>query len=790
MAIQAYSNFIHDVRRFVIRPYEEAERQLRYAFFWEKDNANSGVAPSLAGRVAPCLIGLVLVSLLPIVNAVAYVAMRYFEWDSGLRFCQAMQSGDLKQLDFFLQIGWNPNQYFRGKPLIFFAYESRQLETLERVLKSPKCHPNLFAGKQTLLHDAAEAGDTEVCRILLKSRADATVKRRGDKYTPAYLAYLKGHKELSLEITEEGNCVSDLVDQKGNALLNHAWDRKDFPMVLELLRRGASPPKKELPEYEVLKYVYGHSKDLIPRMIQSGWNVNAEDQEGNCLLSLSAKKRDWAFARKMVEYGAYFVRPDKSRLIAFSDHQSDREFYRDFLEDESLYPMMLSPYNLLRGETYLKWVMPSLVARCRREKLNPLEKVFFMGSDVALQHLARHLTYSEFLHHLVALRHKCDKRIYTDWVINALYELSPRHYREFEYQVDQSELIDHPEQHVFLNTIPDAFKKLGTLSEKERTFEGVTYTQEDLLQLLNNFVKAIIHKSEVAGLPKDKSERNQLYKKMEVFLRQIAYYLLQEGPSDEMKKKALLDLAYSGHCARDWHVVLYQVYCFLADENYQILTFADRVMIELGEFRLKLLKTMYKGNRDRYNFALAHLAYARKIPTEPPDPEDVPELDLNPLDEEIAFDQAYRPHMMVGAILGKRKEDQYFREYMIDYFRDNESSRWIEAPFDHLARDISRVKSPESLTPIEVQQFFAERGLPGVPLNLDGRPTTLQSALSHQRFMACYANIESEVDPKETLPLGIAKMLESMGHLRARDPYMFSRSFSKTFYERWVAPYI
>ena len=83
----------------------------------------------------------------------------------------------------------------------------------------------------------------------------------------------------------------------------------------------------------------------------------------------------------------------------------------------------------------------------------------------------------------------------------------------------------------------------------------------------------------------------------------------------------------------------------------------------------------------------------------------------------------------------------------------------------------------------QVQDFFARHGVE-LPEKLNGRDVTVQSGLDYSRFMDCYGEVLS-LNPQETLPMGIAKMLESMGYLRTRNSGIFKKSFGRTWSE-WV----
>lgn len=855
MAIQAYHLVVGTVRstlgaatRFILAPYEEGRRQRQFALYQEstyseraidssfvertlyfardlfqlfsdilfqKSIASEGaIAPTLVGRITHLMIGMLL--LFPGSNIVLCVALRHFECDSGRQFCQAIEEGDLKRLDFFLKIGWNPNQQFRQKPLIFIAYDKGQKEVLKRLLEEPGCDSNVFHKGKTLLHVAAEKKDTQGATLLLDNKASAKLKRAEDKCTAAGVAYKKGETQLAIMIANRGRGINDIVDQRNKTLFDQAWESKDFEEVTSLIQKGAKPSQsKRSFHFDVLAYFYrdaGNKNLIITSMYQAGWDLNACDDEGNSLFSLAVESRDWAFARRLVEYGVHIdtMKPkaarmrlkditavsgiprDQKHLLTFSQYQDDLNFYTLFLEDAALFPSGVQkcrPRNWLRSETYLKWAIPSLIARCRENGNNPLEKVFFMGSEVAMQHLARHLTFAEFNHHLMALRIKYGKRIQTGSILNALYAVSARHFREFEEMTIESESVEKPKSTVFVKVIPESFSRLQNLSDEDLTFEGKKCSQEELLASLNHLLKTVVFRREIAGLPEDKQEREKLFDKLDNLLRQTAYYLYQPDVSDEVKKKALLDLAYAGNCSRGWDVTFYQVYCSLADRNYQVLTFADRVMIELGQYRLKLLFKMYEKDRAGFKFALSKICDSRRIPKQPPNEESITDQGRSQLKEELIFDSFYTPDTMVKAVLGKRSEDQSFADYMFDYFKETISNQWIEAPFPKMKKEAARIKNPENLTPDEVQAFFAKRSI-DVPKKLGDRSITLESTLDYVRYMSCYSAVESEKHPEETLPLGVAKMLESMGHLKLRDPYLFCKSFNRSLYDRWIRDFI
>ncbi|CCB89679.1 ankyrin repeat domain-containing protein [Simkania negevensis] len=894
MVIQAGIQAYNRVLRFLERPYEESLRQRQYALyglFGETVPKENEFLPSLTGRVTHLMISLLLHPAFFVLSSVLYYAMHYYALDSGRQFCQAIEDGDKKQLDFFLKIGWNPNQQFQGKPLIFIAYEKKQMKVLKRLLQEESCDPNLTWEGKTLYHLAAKNQDRNTISLLSASGANPSAKRGTDHFTPALLAYLEGDADLALKIIDRSNLVSSFVDRSKNTLLNYAWDKKDYPMVEKLIQRGAVPPsEKTLSHYEVMSLIYERKKELIgAQMVRAGWNVNAVGQDGHTILEKAVDDKDWGFARVLVKNGAHIttLRLDGTRLITFEQFQNDVGYYRDFLEDLDFLPQgwaKWNPRNWLDGEKYLDWAIPSLVERAKRNDFNPLEKVFFMGSDLAMQRLACCLSYSEFVQKLAALQIKYGN-IQTDWILNALYQVDHWHYANFEDKAIEAESIEPPPKHIFLHTIVEEFNKLGKLSEAERTFQGHVYSQEELEQCLRTLISTITSRRPFAGLPSDPKRKEAFFKRLEVTLRQIAYFLRQENLSEldviikmltradalkrfekeapemqkrigmllealrnesskdiqarlvqetlssrlvdpeqeeatreyflkrgiplddltkeainrinverqalqreqtlSLKRSALLDLAYAGHCARDWHLVLYQIYCMLANRDYQILTFHDRVMIDLGRFRLELLQNhIYKGQRSAYKYALSMIGETRAIPAEPPDPEDLPtDINRTRMEEESHFDQFYQPNILVKAILETRNKDEYFQEFMLNYFRDVISKRWEEAPYKQIRREISLITNPKSLSGKQVQKFFARHGVE-LPEELNGREITIESALNHSRFMSCYGEVLS-TNPQQTLPMGIAKMLQSMGYLRPRNSGIFKQSFGRTWSE-WI----
>ncbi|WP_420422232.1 ankyrin repeat domain-containing protein [Simkania sp.] len=896
MVIQAGIQAYNGVLRFIQRPYEESIRQRQYALyglFSETVPKGSEFLPSLTGRVTHLVISLLLHPAFFVLSNILYHVMHHYALDSGRQFCQAIEDGDKKQLDFFLKIGWNPNQRFQGKPLIFIAYEKKQIKVLKRLLKQESCDSNLTWEGKTLYHLAAKNQDQETIRLLSSNGANPSAKQSTDHFTPALITYLEGNADLALEIVDQSHLVNNFVDRSKNTLLNYAWEKKDYPMVEKLIQRGATPPtEKKLSHYDVMSLIYERKKELIEtQMVRAGWDVNAADKDGHTILEKAVDDRDWSFARVLVKNGAHIttLRPNGTRLITFEQFQNDADYYREFLEDSDFLPTgrkRWNPRNWLSGEKYLDWAIPSLVERAKRKDFNPLEKVFFMASDQAMQRLACCLSYSEFVQDLAALQIKYG-RIQTDWILNALYEVNHAHYGNFEDKTIEAEAIESPPKHIFLHTLVEEFKKLGELSEEERTFQGHLYSPEELEQCLRTLISTVTQRRSIEGLPADPKRKEALFKRLELTLRQIAYYLRYDGnalspialrqkalrelahdkdllkrfdketpevqvkigmyfeklrsdpslyyskdievsvisdesiqdqsisPKDPLaaqvdqailkeiqalegqyrneekdnfqriKRSALLDLAYAGHCARDWHIVLYQIYCMLANRDYQILTFDDRIMIDLGKFRLELLQNhIYKGQRGAYKYALSMIGETRGIPAEPPDPEDLPtDINRTRMEEENRFDQYYQPNMLVKAVLETRNKDEYFQEYMLNYFREVISKRWIEGPYKQVKREISQMSDSKALSGKQVQDFFARHGVE-LPEKLNGRDVTVQSGLDYSRFMDCYGEVLS-LNPQETLPMGIAKMLESMGYLRTRNSGIFKKSFGRTWSE-WV----
>lgn len=793
MTIQACTDRLTCLIDALCQPYQEAIRQLQYTFFDERVSSKEVEAPSLVGRITHLAVGVLLLGLFPGINAVLLLVMRYFESDSGFQLSRAVKEGNVNQLDFFLRIGWSPNQFFRGESLLSIAYRHSQDLALKRLLKESHCNPNRYSLGGNLFHLAAQKQDVETCRLLLSIQADPNARGLSGHYTPACIAYFEGNLELAIEIAKGGNCIDGEVDKRGKTLLNYAWERDDKSMILKLIEAGARPPKKHpLLHFDLFECVYKENKDLIVQMIESYWDINQGNNEGKCLLYLVVLKRDWSFARKLVECGAYIssLTPDKKPLLTFEKYQNDFEYCRDFLGDELLFrakknhPFYL--FNWLKGDTYLKWTMPSLISRSQKEGANPLERIYFINSEVALQHLSRYLTYSEFVSCLHQFKLKY-KSIHTKQIISHLYEISSKHWNAFEEQIDESEEILPPKRHFFLTVIPKAFKQIPTLTRKERTFDGETYSKEELLNLINHLVTAVLYQKKIAGLPVDRDKRRELYRKLENFLRQIAYYLHETEIPFETKKRALLDLAYAGNCARDWQRVLYQVYCLLSRQDYQVLTFSERVMMELGHLRLKLLKNLYKGNPEEFEFALSQIGELRKIPKRGSNIDLNFNLDHSQLEIRHRFDRVYTPTTMSESILKKWDEDPYIREQMRDYFRDVIAKKWIEPPFDLIEK---KIKTHEGLSPKEVEVFFRFYGIENVPLKLNGRSTTLTAALDYERFMSLYSQVLLDEQSRDVLRLGVAIMLESMGHLRLKDSSSFSKSFKKSLFESFFIPYL
>ena len=138
----------------------------------------------------------------------------------------------------------------------------------------------------TLLHFAANFGDTNVTKLLLEEGANIDIKDQ-NKNTPLHLAASNGHTDIAKLLLEKGSDLS-VVNKEGNTSLHLAASNGHTDTVKFLMEEGSdlSVVNKEGNTSLHLAASNGHT-DIVKLLVEKGSDLSAVNKDGGTPLQIA-----------------------------------------------------------------------------------------------------------------------------------------------------------------------------------------------------------------------------------------------------------------------------------------------------------------------------------------------------------------------------------------------------------------------------------------------------------------------------------------------------------------------
>ena len=199
---------------------------------------------------------------------------------------------------------------FAGSPLCVAA--AKNYINIAELLIARKANVNYLQGSQNPLLMATDAGNQDMVKLLLDSRADYDIQGESTKFSPLMLAARKGHTEIVKMLLGKG-ADSQLVDHAGKTALLHAiFSGKTETAEVFLADKSYEPEKNAVPAL-----IMAFSMSRIPiaqKIIEHGADLNAKMGDLP-LLSWAIKNNYEDGAEMLIKSGADLHEADSDNMI-------------------------------------------------------------------------------------------------------------------------------------------------------------------------------------------------------------------------------------------------------------------------------------------------------------------------------------------------------------------------------------------------------------------------------------------------------------------------------------------
>ncbi len=177
------------------------------------------------------------------------------------------------------------------------------------------------------IHDAAEKGDLEKVKVLLKANSDLVSSKddKGYEYTPLHLAAMGGHKDI-VELLLSKKADVNAKDKCGSTPLQLAVDRNYKEVVKLLLAKGANVnAKPENSGGTPLSLAAANSNaDIVKLLLAAGADVNGDQGDGTPPLIEASRIGSKEVVKLLLAKGAD-IKGDRGVSALLVAIESDRE---------------------------------------------------------------------------------------------------------------------------------------------------------------------------------------------------------------------------------------------------------------------------------------------------------------------------------------------------------------------------------------------------------------------------------------------------------------------------------
>ena len=501
------------------------------------------------------------------------------------------------------------------------------------------------------------------------------------------------------------------MQQAGWEMVRLAYQLQMDDDTFMLLRHGARPPAVAMNQTQLITKVITspHKKEIIPIMIENGWNFQAfcdeavrrSDYDGVRFaieMGMEVPTLNWLTARDTADFRTKVVLPANADVIphrglggmvGLGGLNTEDQFITQFL-------INIQQHNDSAA-------MP---------KINPLEVMLFIHSQEGVKRVMRQSSFEQFsqmLTHVVTEY----PRINIEWFWADLLEIPPSHYANYAtVKGGADELPDLPYR-VPIDTLLPFFDRINFnhsdephyKDEKARKDQGVAYSPAAIRDGVGSIIRRINHNLPDAVAPHDASARALYYADHRKHLEAVAYYMqlkwddkgnpipdsdrpgefLREDPHareplHSTKAAVLIDLGRTGKmCSGRWKDIMYQCRCRLSGEGEKNISFVDQMRTLWGNQREMLMERMHHQDTHTRDNVMYHLKEARGIPGDKPVRIDNYGQYSSPGDRVRvvqAFDAlGYHPRDVMEAMIEHMRqnndEGNDFRELMLSWMSDN-----------------------------------------------------------------------------------------------------------------------
>ncbi|EMT66021.1 hypothetical protein FOC4_g10008140 [Fusarium odoratissimum] len=207
----------------------------------------------------------------------------------------AVDVGAVDVVQTLLEFGADPNiSSINGHSPLALATGKNSSEMVEILLEG-----------QTIIHAAAEGGNTQVLETILEAVDDSSLEIRDRaQRTPLWYACVEGHEDMVKYLLERGASTDVIFDDGDNIIpiIVSGGSEKNLKLVLEKnpnLDTDCILPDGETPLFKAVNS--GHDK-VVPILLERGADVNRKSKYGNVPIFGAITNRQYDTLRILLEH--------------------------------------------------------------------------------------------------------------------------------------------------------------------------------------------------------------------------------------------------------------------------------------------------------------------------------------------------------------------------------------------------------------------------------------------------------------------------------------------------------
>ncbi len=192
-----------------------------------------------------------------------------------------------------------------GKPFPFIMQELDEENIKQCISEGYDINARIDKEGCTMLIEAAEAGKTEIVRLLIKYGADVNIAAKKEKKTALLLACWEGHEE-TVKVLLENNADIHHKKSGDKTSLMYAAHSGNTGIVKLLIEKGAKLHAVNDEGQNALMYAADSDKKLeaFKIIVEAGADINLRDNEGKPVISWAAAHGSPEIMRYLIGKGA------------------------------------------------------------------------------------------------------------------------------------------------------------------------------------------------------------------------------------------------------------------------------------------------------------------------------------------------------------------------------------------------------------------------------------------------------------------------------------------------------